>query len=461
MPNRLNKEEFIEKAIKIHGNKYDYSGVKYIHSKKDISIICTKHGNFEQTPNTHLRGGGCKKCGRIICADKIKSNTNDFIEKAIKIHGNKYDYSEVDYIRCSKKVTIICTKHGNFEQRPNDHLTGNGCMNCCLNKKKTLDEFVEHAIKIHGNKYDYSEVEYITSCDEIVIGCLVHGKFNQTPTNHLHGGCSKCAYINSGIQQRKNQNDVIDNFIKIHGNKYDYSSVKYTTIHDKIIIGCFDHGNFEQTPKNHLSGRGCIKCGILTSIQASTYTHEDFIEKAIKIHGNKYDYSEVKYIGCRESINVICKKHGSYETLPYLHLQNHNCPKCNIRHSKISIQWLKYMEFCHNNNIQHAENIKEYFIPSTLYHADGFCKETKTIYEFHGDLWHGNPKIYNSLDINPISKISYGELYNKTITKKQKCIELGYNYVEIWEHDWKKIIKVITKLQRLYRNNKSKQFIII
>ena len=121
----MNTQEFIEEAKKMHGDRYDYSKVKYVNTRRKVCIICPKHGEFWQIPASHLSGRGCR-----YCADNIKRSTEEFIRKSKKIHGNKYDYSKVQYINNSTKVCIICPEHGKFWQVPSSHLRGKGCPNC-------------------------------------------------------------------------------------------------------------------------------------------------------------------------------------------------------------------------------------------------------------------------------------------------------------------------------------------
>ena len=191
---KLTTEEFIEKAKKIHGEKYDYSKTIYEKCNIKICIICPEHGEFWQTPSEHLSGYGCKYCGGTN-----KLTTEEFIEKAKKIHGDKYDYSKAEYINSKTKICIICPKHGEFWIRPNDHLNGQGCRKCSdelngLKKRKTKEQFIEEARKIHGNKYDYSKVEYLGLNKKVCIICPEHGEFWQSPYGHLRGdGCSKCS----------------------------------------------------------------------------------------------------------------------------------------------------------------------------------------------------------------------------------------------------------------------------
>ena len=138
--------EFINKAKIVHGDKYDYSKVEYINSRTKITIICKVHNEFEQKPSKHLFGQGCPICGGLY-----KRTNTDFINDAIKIHGDKYDYSKVKYINSQEKVIIICKNHGEFEQKPNSHLNGQGCGKCAGRKRQNND-FINDAIKVHGDK---------------------------------------------------------------------------------------------------------------------------------------------------------------------------------------------------------------------------------------------------------------------------------------------------------------------
>jgi Zn finger protein HypA/HybF involved in hydrogenase expression len=190
MPNKLTIDEFIERSKLKHGDKYDYSKSFYINSKTKLLITCPKHGDFLQTPSDHyLSGCGCPKC------DPTRSiGTSEFINRSKKIHGNKYDYSKVEYIRNNIKVDIICKKHGSFLQEPGAHLNKNGCPNCYTNNKKiTTKEFIEKSKKVHGDRYDYSLVEYTKKRNKVKITCKKHGVFEQKAYVHYQGhGCPIC-----------------------------------------------------------------------------------------------------------------------------------------------------------------------------------------------------------------------------------------------------------------------------
>jgi len=131
---KSNVDEFIKKAMKKHGNKYNYSKVNYINSLTKVCIICPIHGEFWQRPDMHLSRNGCKLCSIGDRTKKLSLTTDDFIKKAINVHGNRYDYSKVSYTKTEEKVKIICDKHGIFFQTPHKHLNGHGCPKCASSK---------------------------------------------------------------------------------------------------------------------------------------------------------------------------------------------------------------------------------------------------------------------------------------------------------------------------------------
>ena len=150
MSRKLTLSEFIEKAKFVHGDKYDYSKSVYENTMKKIMIICPIHGEFMQTPNSHLQGQGCPECKKDRLSSLFSGNRESFIEKSIKKHGKKYDYSKVSYINNHTEVCITCPIHGDFMQTPNHHLDGKGCPKCGLerrvkNSTNTIDEFISRA----------------------------------------------------------------------------------------------------------------------------------------------------------------------------------------------------------------------------------------------------------------------------------------------------------------------------
>lgn len=268
MTEKLNKNNFIPRAIKIHGDKYDYSKTQYIKAKEPVLITCKKHGDFYQRPQDHiLKQCGCPKCKGEKTIQVHSYTKEQFLQLAYNKFGNKFDYSSMHYINYQTPVTIICPIHGKFITTPQNHIhCETGCAKCGrekanLSESSTTKNFINSASMIHNNKYDYSKVEYINSTTKICIICPEHGKFYQTPANHLQGqGCPKCGLNNTIKSLLLTQDQFINRAKIIHNNYYDYSKVVYDRSKTKVIITCPKHGDFEQTPHEHLSGNGCPKC---------------------------------------------------------------------------------------------------------------------------------------------------------------------------------------------------------
>ena len=318
----MNTQEFIEKAQKIHNNKYDYSKVEYVNVKTKVCIICPEHGEFWQSPDSHINGkSGCPKCGGTE-----KLTIENFAKKACEVHSNKYDYSKVEYVNNQTKVCIICPEHGEFWQTPVKHLVGRGCPKCGKEsrrekRRKSIEDFIKEANEIHRNKYDYSKVEYVNAKTKICIICPEHGEFWITPSKHITSkrGCPKC----SGYE-RYTTESWIQKAREVHNNKYDYSKVEYKSANEKVCIICPEHGEFWQTPSAHVNNlQGCPKCNGKMS-----HTTESWIQKAREVHNNKYDYSKVEYKSANEKVCIICPEHGEFWQKASHHLNGVGCPLC-------------------------------------------------------------------------------------------------------------------------------------
>ena len=348
-----------------------------------------------------------------------KLTQEEFIEKAKLKHGDKYDYSDTFYINANTKVRIICNEHGKFEQRAYSHLT-KGCIKCFFNNKKSnTEDFIEKSINIHGDKYCYSLVKYKSVTTKVKIICKIHGEFLQTPNNHLNKqGCYKC----KNNLQKSNLDDFIKKSIEKHSDKYDYSKVEYVNVRTDIIIICKKHGEFLQKPTKHINGNGCMKC----KIDKNTLTTDEFIQKSINIHGNKYDYSLVNYKYTNRKVIIICEEHGNFLQTPMTHLRSTGCPKCGTKFGIMEGKWLDGYNIDKKNR---QFRIGRYIV-------DGYDPITNTVYEFNGDFWHGNPNRYASNELNKVIKLTFGELYKKTLQKENRLRELGYNVISIWETDF-------------------------
>lgn len=325
--------EIIEQFQEARGDTFDYSLVDYVHSQTKVKIICRTHGIFEQLVNMHRKGQGCAKC----MYDDKRSNASDVITKFNAVHGDRYDYSLVNYKNTDIKVIIKCAEHGEFKQTPYHHASGSGCPKC-IGRHKTLAELIALFRLVHGDRYNYSQLTLAGSSDKVNIICKEHGVFKQRIDSHLSGkGCIKC----SGTYQY-NTNEITEKFIAVHGKKYAYNLVDYKKIHEKIKIVCSEHGIFEQTSGSHLAGNGCPKCG-------GTYLYDtDFIIEQFKeVHGDTYDYSKVNYSGIFKHVDIICKTHGLFSQVSKVHRSGSGCPDCavTIGHTKSS-----YLDYCNETD---------------------------------------------------------------------------------------------------------------
>ena len=200
----LTLEEFIKRAVKAHGNKYNYSLVNYVNNSTKVTILCKDHGEFKQKPNDHFNGSGCPKCANFTISNTLIQRAKKvFVKKAQKVHGVlTYTYEKVQYKNTNEKVLITCPIHGDFWQSPHSHLNQrSGCVKCgkvSMGLKQVIlgrSTFIERANSVHGkDTYNYQLVDYQKSDQKVSIICPKHGIFLQTPSNHLQGGgCPACA----------------------------------------------------------------------------------------------------------------------------------------------------------------------------------------------------------------------------------------------------------------------------
>jgi hypothetical protein len=389
------KERFINKAnIKHEGKKYKYDRVDYKNCKEKVLICCSVegHGYFSQTPDSHLSGNGCPKCGRISLQKKQRSTPEYFNQKARELHGDKYEYPYIndEYENARGKITIICNIHGEFLQVADYHLSGNGCPDCgniTISEKLMRDqsEYLHLCNEMHKGKYDYTDTIYTGCKNDIQYRCKHHGLRTQLANSHLKYGCWNCAVVSRGLNLRLTTQEFTEMANNFHRNRFDYSKSVYINYTTPLIIICKIHGEFEQSPANHLSSGGCIKC-------SKTFF------------------------------------------------------------SKEQIQWLDYIKVS-NPTIQYATYGKEHRIEGTRKHADGFIPETNQVLEFHGCYFHGCRDCNKDSSVmNRLLGKSFNELYERTKEKEKIILSKGYKYHELWQCKWKFAIKALVILQKKWKH---------
>jgi len=343
--------------------------------------------------------------------------TEGFIEKARKVHGDKYDYSKVEYKNNRTKVCIICPIHGEFWQATSFHLMGCDCPKC-KGKNMTTDEFIRRAKLVHGDKYDYSKTNYEGSKIKVCVICPEHGEFWQEPHNHLMGhGCPLCKKDKLLKIMSSSLGEFVEKARNIHGDKYDYSKVKYVNSSSKVEIICPTHGSFFQTPNNHLSGSGCIKC-----TNKNKHTTEEFIELSKKVHGDKYDYSKTNYVRNNERVCIICPEHGEFWKTPDAHInQKQGCPACND--SKLEREIRLFLD---ENNIKYTQRKTfDWLKKRRLLHYDFFLDDYNVAIECQG-LQHFKAIEYFG-GMEQLLKQQEYDLFKKTKSEEHNITLLYYS----------------------------------
>jgi hypothetical protein len=331
-------EIFRIRANDLWKERFDYSRVKYESMHKKIEIVCAAHGNFFQSPANHLaKKIGCSDCYKIDKEIKkiiiIAQFAEKFFNKVIEKFNNKFDYSESKYSGKDTPIKISCPIHGQFKQTPQTHLRSpHGCKKCRFNSPQNKDKFIERAILVHGSKYDYSKVKYKTLSDKILIICPLHGEFLQKGSNHLYGqGCSKCGLLQGGKSQVLNTEEFVRRAKESHGNIFDYEKTKYINNYTDVIVSCKRHGDFPTNPNNHTRKNkpvGCKLCADEKLRKERSFTKEQFLKIANKIHKGKYCYDKVKYKNARIKVTIICPYHSNFEQTPDVHNRGVGCPDC-------------------------------------------------------------------------------------------------------------------------------------
>lgn len=297
-------------------------------------------------------------------------------------------------------------------------------------KEFNTEYFIERAKKVHGNKYDYSKVEYKMADEKVCIICPEHGEFWQAPVMHLRGQqCPKCAY--KYRKRNGNKEKFLEKARKVHGDKYSYEEMNFKTSNDKIKIICPKHGEFWQVPSKHLQGRGCPKCGIEKRTEIHKVTRNTFIERALALHNGKYDYNDIHYVDMDTKINISCPKHGFFIQRPYDHLQGHGCPKCANIESKSENE---IYEFCCNllgeKNVK--RNLRSLIYPQEI---DIYIPSLKIGIEYNGLIWHSE-------------KFEKDKWYH--YNKMKSCAKNGIRLIQIFEDEFLDKRKIVlSKLRHL------------
>lgn len=422
---KLTTEEWVDRMRLIYGDRFTYEKAIYNGSHSKVIITCKKHGDFVVETSEFARGRDCLEC---LKEKRINNNNKEFLEKANKIHNNKYEYKIVGDERI---ITVICPTHGEFKQDRFSHLNGCGCNKCYHESRengnkdltKLTNIWIKKAKKIHGDKYDYSKSVYTRAKDNIIITCKKHGDFITKPDYHLSGkGCPICSKENMKKKFLLTKEEVVDRFNEIHNNKYEYIG-EYFGMHKKMKMLCKIHGEFEMTPSNHLSGKGCPICGKIKNIENNTMTTEEFINRCHNVHGDKYDYSNTVYNGWGNKFEYIChkqfsngKEHGIIKQLPSVHLLHKcGCPICGNIISNAENEIAKFV----GKFVSIRQNVRN--ILSNNREIDIYIPSLNIGIEYNGMHWHSEQNLVNS---------------RYHLDKLNECNSIGIKLIQIFECEY-------------------------
>lgn len=266
---------------------------------------------------------------------------DEFITKARKKHGDRYSYPVFDISRATEKITIICPEHGEFQQSVYAHLKGQGCPKCSRNQNLTTEEFIKRAKAARGDEYDYSKTVYVNKRTKV---CVIDREGNEIWIYPMVLCKPHKERTKTAIRRYKTTQDFIDYVSQVHNNKYDYSKTVYKGSQKKITIICPEHGEFQQIANNHAMGHGCPKCS-----NTCKFSTEEFVQKANKVHNNKYDYSKTEYTGNNQKVTIICPEHGEFQQNAQHHLAGHGCPKCSKNKRLGNEEFIKRAQKIHHD----------------------------------------------------------------------------------------------------------------
>lgn len=428
MAKKKTQEEFIAQLKWIYGDQYDYTLVRYVNAKTPVTLICPQHGAFQRLPSNLLKQGGCPKCSHEMAGSRRRKTTEEFIREALRVHGDKFDYSLTRYVDASTPVRITCPKHGTFEQRPSDHLRTTGCPTCGIEStgsrlRKSREQFIKEASTKYGSKFDYTQVNYQDSHTPVTIICPIHGEFSQTPTIHLQSryGCPKCGATAGGRENRLTFSEFQQQAQQKFGDKYVYNESSYRGYAGKLKITCPVHGAFTQSARDHLkSSTGCPKCSAFKRQQEQIRTPQFFVEKAQEVHGKSFDYSMVEYKGSKEKVKIICPTHGEFWQTPDGHLQGKGCVKCAT--GRISAEEIAVSEFIRSllpDVPIHTQTYIEY--GNLRRFLDISIPSLGLAIEYNGLYWHSSAR---------------GVTADAHLLKKNLADYHGYRLIHIFEDDW-------------------------
>lgn len=362
-----------------------------------------------------------------------KLTKDEFIKRSKEKHGDKYDYSNVNYVNNNTKVCIICPEHGEFWQLPSNHMRGKGCRVCGGSNPLTKEEFISRAIKLYGDLYDYNKVEYVNIDTKVCIIDKEYGEFWQTPYDHLSG--------------KKHLILTSDEFIKRcelkYGDTYDYSKTVFTKLTDKIIVTCKKHGDFTINARAFLYQNkiGCRLCGIDNVTSNRKVKTGEFIRRAKLIYGDKYTYENVSMDCASDYVTINCKKHGYFVQRANHFLCGHACQKCSESTLEKTVR-----SILEDKNITFTSQYRDSFLGKMS--LDFYLDDFNSAIECQGEQ-HFKPVRFGGISDSECNQ-NFKKQIKRDLFKRQLCRENGINLYYINYND--DIYRTLDEILKLCRS---------
>ena len=386
MPLKAKTARYIERFHEVHPvGRYLYDKLNFTHAKKKVNIYCTVcNVYFQQRPDTHIAGSGCRPCSDRERSEKQSTSFEVFLEKLNSVHPkDSFTIDEATYKNSTTKVIANCnTCQYEFEVLPNSLLQGSGCYMCAKQEEKNTEEDIIRRFKeTHPNNlYNYDRVNYIHLKEPVEIGCNACGEyFFQIPISHINGkGCRPCSFIRSAnIRRRDNESFIALSDEKFGPNRAGFDRLDYKNCKLPVELQCLDCNEYYfQTPDAYMSGwNGCVPC----SIKGRTYTTEEWVVKARERHGStRYLYDRSIYVGVDGKVEIGCAVHNEYFwQRASVHTAGKGCPRCS--ESKGEAMITRYLQ---ENNIQFERECK---VPDFMYRYDFYLPRYNIYIEYHGE----------------------------------------------------------------------------
>jgi hypothetical protein len=436
-----------------------------------------------------------------------------FIDKARAVHGDRYDYSKVEYKNANEKVTIICKVHGEFQQVPYHHLQSQNCMKCSLIRvckdPAIPAKFILDATRIHAGKYTYGTIDFVNMKRKVMITCPAHGLFDQIPEAHLAGqGCPTCAKERSINSQKVHLAEFIERAEKRYAGAYEYSHVTFETVKDSITIHCKRHGEFKKRCKDFLAGDGCVKCR-REVIQAQKEAEKQELtrkkqeelarkqqeelarkqqeelarkqqEELARKQQEELARKQQEELARKQQEELVRKQQEELARKQQEELARKQQEELArkkqeeiarkqqeelARKQQEEIARKKRREWWNSYRYVKLDSVNEWlgmkrstrplirtkkeYLPGTQYYVDGYDPTTKTVYEFHRTYLCGDPRVFSADSVSNTG-VLMKDLYRATLKKKAIIKSLGYQYIEIWEYDWIRFRTWLIRKQRSF-----------